>query len=275
MMHMAIPAIYAPAALPPQTHLMDVTENRARTMMFVVRVNGKKSAIVELDRARPGTPWRLAGPVPFSGTWSDLEEVLVPGDRAMIFASNRPSPGESTPIDGRYDGKRETAGGGRLWIVRRTASGWATPQLLPAATNAGDSTFSPAVAADGTLYFMRPSVPDGTFHLFVSQPPYRTVRLAPFASATAQEFDPTVTPDGNTVVFSSTRGLPAHTAHLFVSYRHGAQWTQPRDLGPTINFARGQVEPRLLPDGRLCYSAKRNLYCTPFSANETASKGAG
>lgn len=232
--------------------------------MFLTLSDSKTTTIIGLRSDAAGA-WDRSIDVPFSGKWRDLEEVLTPDNRAMIFASNRPLPGTTKPLDGHYNGKVRPGAGGNIWIVHRTTSGWGTPQPMPAGVNADTSVFSPAVAADGTLYFMHPTGEAGLFHIFVSSPPYATSRLAPFASATAAEFDPTVSPDGNTVVFSSTRApLPKKTSHLFVTYRHGSTWTTPRDLGPAINgMAKGNIEARLLP-GKLCWNTKLGLYCTAW-----------
>ena len=243
---------------------MDVTETPDQRTMFLVRVTGQQYTIVEFDRTDPGSPWRMVGAPSFSGRWRDLEEVLTPDGNAMMFSSNRPAQGSSTPIDGHYNGKTWPQGGGRLWIVRRSGSHWGSPALLASRVNATTSTFSPAITRDGTLYFMHPTGSNGKFHIFVSQPPYNVVEPAPFASATAAEFDPTVSADGKTVIFSSTRGLPSHTVHLFVVYRQGTRWTPPRDLGRIINFAPVETEARILPGGRLCYSAQGALTCAPY-----------
>jgi hypothetical protein len=265
MMLAATAAIFAPVQVNKGQLLMDPTVTRDGRTMYVTIGSRAREVIVALHGDGKGA-WTRAQTPSFSGTWRDLEEVLTPDNRAIIFASNRPLPGGTKPLDAYYNGRFSAGFGGNIWIVRRTASGWGNPQPLPAGVNANTSVFSPAIAADGTLYFMRATGKQGLFHIFVSSPPYATSTLAPFASATAAEFDPTVSPDGTTVVFSSTRApLPKHTSHLFITYRHGSTWTTPRDLGPAINFTSHNVEPRLLP-GKLCWEVKMDLYCTESSA---------
>lgn len=266
MMLAATAAIFAPIQVNKGQQLQDPTVTRDGRTMYLTIADRTHEVIVSLHSDGRGS-WTRAQTPSFSGTWRDLEEVLTTDDRAMIFASNRPLPGTTKALDGHYNGKVRPGYGGNIWIVHRSASGWGNPQPLPAGVNANTSVFSPAVAADGTLYFMRATGAQGLFHIFVSSPPYATATLAPFASATAAEFDPTVSPDGNTVVFSSTRApLPKHTSHLFITYRKGSTWTAPRDLGPAFNFTSHNVEPRLLP-GQLCWNVTSTLYCyTPFSA---------
>jgi hypothetical protein len=114
--------------------------------------------IVEFDRTDPASPWQLVGSAPFSGRWRDLEEVLTPKGDAVIFASNRPMPGSSTPMDGHYNGKAWPPGR-RAFMDRSTLRIWVAT-----------STFSPAIARDGTLYFMHPTRANGKFHIFMSLP---------------------------------------------------------------------------------------------------------
>jgi hypothetical protein len=42
-----------------------------------------------------------------------------------------------------------------LWRVDRKGDGWDDPKQLPVTINQGTSVFSPSIAADGSLYFMR------------------------------------------------------------------------------------------------------------------------
>jgi hypothetical protein len=256
-----LPAPFAPIPVKSGERLQDVTETSDGHTMFLTISGAKAATIVQL--VRRGAGWQPNGVAPFSGIWRDLEEVLTPNGSAMIFASNRPLPGSTRALDAYYGRQYHAGAGGHLWVVQRTAKGWGTPMPLPSAINANTSVFSPAIAGDGTLYFMRATGKAGLFHIFASRPPYRAATLAPFASKTAAEFDPTVSPDGTVVIFSSTRfPLPQGTSHLFVTHRRGASWTTPRDLGGAINLTPHNIEARLLPGNRLCYNSTKTLYCT-------------
>jgi len=203
---------------------------------------------------RAGAGWARPATAPFSGVWRDLEEVLSPDGREMIFASNRPVRPGGAVLDAFYNGRARRGTGGNLWRVQRSGAEWGTPERLPDAVNASTSTFSPAIAADGTLYFMRATGPRGTFHLFVARRAggvYRASAPAPFGDPRYAEFDPTLAPDDSYVVFASTRP-PSRpkTADLFIAFRWGDGWTTPRDLGRSIDSAGDANEPRIAPDGR-------------------------
>lgn len=257
------PVVFSPTAVKADERIQDLTLTQNQATMFLTVASPRGATIVELHRLGIDQAWRRVGSAPFSGRWRDLEEVLTGDDRAMIFASNRPLPGSAKALDAFFGGQYRPNLGGNIWKVERTATGWGTPKPMPSGVNANTSVFSPAVAADGTLYFMRATGPRGQFHIFVSTPPYRTAAIAPFASATAAEFDPTVSPDGSIVIFSSTRApLPKGVSHLFITYRNGTSWSTPRDLGPTINITSHNIEARLLAGHLLCYNSTKTLYCT-------------
>lgn len=250
------PTVFAPLALTSGYKVMDIAFTASRRTMYATLVGPKsRYSIVESNRA--GAQWTQPKVVSFSGTWRDLEEVLSPDSSYMIFASNRPIVAGGKPIDSFYHRRYGHAKGGNLWIVHRNGTSWGAPQRLPDAVNANTSTFSPAVAADGTLYFMRATGAKGGFHLFVSHlvsGRYRIAQLAPFADVHGGEFDPAVAPDDSFVVFSSTRApVPKGSDHLFISYQHHGTWSQPRDLGQPVNAGGDDQEARLTPDAKGLY----------------------
>ena len=250
------PRPFTPFELPRGSTIMDVAFTGDNRTMYATLVSAtQRYTIVEAHYH--GERWSAPKPVSFSGTWRDLEEVLAPDASYMIFASNRPIVPGGKPLDAFYAGRYSPKRGGNLWIVRRTPDGWGTPQRLPDAINANTSTFSPAVAADGTLYFMRATGPGGHFHLFVSHPEggtYADAQPATFADSRYGEFDPTVAADDSVVIFSSTRApVPHGTDHLFIAVRRNGEWSTPRDLGLPINAGGHDVEARLSPNAKQLY----------------------
>jgi hypothetical protein len=254
----AQPQIFAPFDLPNGSGFMDVAFTRDAQTLYVTlyQKTGNRYAIAVSHRV--AGHWTAPVAVPFSGTYRDLEEVLAPDASSMIFSSNRPIVPGGKRLDAFYHGVYSPGAGGNLWIVRRAGSGWGTPQRLPGVINANTSVFSPAVAADGTLYFMRATGPKGAFHLFVSHPvngTYTSVQSAPFADARFGEFDPAVASDGSFVVFSSTRppAVLHKSAHAFIAYDRAGRWAPAADLGMPINAGGDDTEARLSPDGRVLY----------------------
>jgi Tol biopolymer transport system component len=194
---------------------------------------------------RSSTNWQPAVPAPFSHAWMDLEPAMSPDGSYLIFASNRPARAGGTAIDGFFDGKAWPARGGNLWRIARNAHGWGEPERLPDAINSGNAIFSPAVAADGSLYFMKPDATGGAFRLYLSRYKdghYQAPQALSFSDGITGDFDPAVAPDQSFIVFSSRRAPAGGHSALFITFATAHGWSAPQALGPL------GVEARLSPD---------------------------
>jgi hypothetical protein len=96
--------------------------------------------------------WTAPKLAPFSGTYRDLEPAFGPGGRYLIFASNRPMGLEAKLADGNFNGTLYPGAGGHLWKVELRGSEWGTPVALPTVIYSSDTTFSPSITEDGSLY---------------------------------------------------------------------------------------------------------------------------
>jgi Tol biopolymer transport system component len=205
---------------------------------------------------RGAADWMAATLAPFSASWMDLEPAMAPDGSYLVFASNRPAHNDGAALDGYFMGKPRPGRGGNLWRVDRTAQGWGVPQRLPDTINDGNAIFSPAVAADGSLYFMKPDPSSGKFRLYLSRwqhDQYQSPSPLSFSDGTAGDYDPAVAPDQSFVVFSSSRppSTAASGSALFISVATPQGWSTPQPLGPM------GIEARLTPDlSTLYYSGK-------------------
>ena len=210
-----------------------------------------------------GAHWSRPVIAPFSGRWRDLEAVMAPDGSYLIFASSRPLSAGGRPLDGHWLGQAFPGRGGHLWRVNRQSGGWSAPILLPDTINRYDSTFSPAIAADGTLYFMAGTGPGGHFQLYSSRledGKYQAPELLPFSTGQYGGVDPAVAPDQSFIVFASNRPpTPAHQLYAFIAFRTGGRWGTPVPLGPAVNSLGHIIELRLGPDGHTLYFASDHV----------------
>ena len=188
--------------------------------------------------------WSAPERASFSNQWMDLEPVMAPDGSYLLFISNRPVTAGGKALDGYFGGKPQPGRGGNLWRVNREGHGWGTPMRLPDIVNTSPATYSPAVAADGSLYFMRPDPQSHHLRIYFSQfaggrfqPPVR-LPLPSNEGATA-DVDPAIAPDKSFIVFSSNRKPAAADANdLFLAFATPAGWGQPIHLGPSGEEAR-------------------------------------
>lgn len=228
-----------------------------RTVYFT-RSNGNDYDILVSERH--GTTWSMPVLAPFSGRWRDLEASMAPDGSYLIFASSRPLPGAIAAPDGFWAGAAHPGKGGNLWRVDRTGRGtWSQPVRLPDNVNRNASTFSPAIAADGTLYFMEVYGESKRFHLFrceLLKGVYQSPEPMPFTSDNWSDVDPAVAPDQSFLIFSSTRPpAPPQTQQLFIVFRRNSAWGEPQPLPERINRLRPITEARLGPDAHTLYFA--------------------
>lgn len=204
--------------------------------------------------------WSVAQGVAFSDRWMDLEPAMAPDGRYLVFISNRPANGTGKALDGNWGGQAWPGRGGNLWRVDRVGNGWGTPVRLPDSVNGSSTTFSPAVASDGSVYFMRANPADGSFRLYRSRYLHgryqSAIALALGTGDGRSDFDPAVAPDQSFLVFSSDRPpAPANGNDLFIAFAVPGGWSAPVDLGMAGDEARLGADRTMLyytaPDHRI------------------------
>ncbi len=201
-------------------------------------------------------PWGWGEPevASFSGIHSDMDPHVSPDGRTLVFSSERPVPDAA---GGRMD----------LWKVERTPRGWGAPVHLGAAVNsAGDELYA-STDRHGNLYFG--SDRTGEWNI------YRARRLPDGRYAPAQalgagvnsaerwEFNPEISPDGRTLVFTRLDfpgdplpDLGHGFGDLYASRLRDGQFTPARNLGPCVNTQWDEFHPTVLWEHGLLFYAR-------------------
>jgi dipeptidyl aminopeptidase/acylaminoacyl peptidase len=190
--------------------------------------------------------WSAPTVLPFSGTHADGDPSLSPDGKRLFFTSDRPTP----------NGMR---GDSDMWLVERNGAGWATPRHLGAEVNSTAEEYSPAVTADGTLYFA--STRDGGLgqgDLYRARPLAdgwtRPEPLGPKVNSPTGEWNVFVAPDERFLLFEAS-GRPTNrspSGDLYVSYRTAGEWTAALPLD-ALNTEESELAARLSPDGARLY----------------------
>lgn len=216
--------------------------------------------------------WSKPERAPFSGAWMDFEPAMAPDGSYLIFISNRPTTPDGKPLDGYWGGQSRLGRGGNLWRVDFRGGAWGTPQRLPDIVNVSSATYSPAVAADGSVYFTHPDPQTHRTRLYVSH--FSDGRFQPpqplsFTDGATSDYDPAVAPDQSFLVFSSNRPpTPPNASGLFVAHANADGWSAPVPLGIA------GIEPRLAPDLRTLYFSAPDgrIHSLPLDVSRPASQ---
>jgi len=255
------PRIFAPGVISGPANDAAATFSPDGRTVYFFRSNGDDYDIMtsHLDHKR----WSIPTIAPFSGRWRDLEPAMAPDGSYLIFASSRPVGASHKALDGHWGGQFHPGRGGNLWRVNRQGDGWSAPIRLPDIINRVDSTFSPAIAADGSLYFMAATGSGGHFQLYSSAftgGQYHTPQLLSFSEGRFGGVDPAVAPDQSFIVFASGRPpAPPRDSYAFISFRAHGRWDDPVALGPAVNSLGGIDELRLGPDGHTLYLTSNHV----------------
>lgn len=202
--------------------------------------NGSSSTIV-ISRKVQGR-WSKPEIAPFSGQWYDHDPAVSPDGRFVIFAAKRPAMAGGEPMGG-------------LWRVDRKGDGWGTPWRLPDDVNVSPRIYAPSIAADGSVYFIRPGE-DNILHIFRSQ--YRDGTYQPavqqkLGDVTTHQKDPAIAPDESFVVFDTDQGGKKDQDRLFIAYKEGDHWSVPQDLGDAVNADNNPWGAHVSADGKTLY----------------------
>lgn len=206
--------------------------------------------------------WTMPEVAPFSGRYSDIDPFITPDGERLYFSSIR-------PIDGVTRGDLD------LWMVERAEAGWSEPVRLGPEVNSPDDELYPSASADGTLYFASgPIAPEPGKHWDIYSAerdgagfrPRQKLGDAVNTEPTGEpgeglqdawEFNPEVSPDGRTLVFTSLRPGGHGLGDLYVSHLRNGVWSPARNLGPAVNTADDEYHPTLSHDGKALYFVRR------------------
>lgn len=201
----------------------------------------EKNNWVEIHRTmrRSGERWEAPETSPFGRA-----PVYSPDGTRLYFGSKQE--GDDLSCATKQDGR------------------WGEPEPVGLVTRFPAIRFAyfPSVTGDGTLYFMGYLEGQwaniGIYRSEFVDGEYATPELLPPSINTLgglRNWTPFVAPDESYLIFCSTRGLPAtDQGDLFISFRQpDGQWSEPVNLGETINSERVDRFPAVSPDGKYLF----------------------
>ena len=133
------------------------------------------------------------------------------------------------------------------------------PENMGANVNSPDDEYLPTLTADGKMLlftrYNRPSMSEDFYYCrFVDGHWGKAVRMAEPLNSGDNEGAGCISQDGRILYFTACgRKDGAGRCDLYISYRKGAGWSQPQNLGPAVNSSGWESQPCLSIDGQTLY----------------------
>ena len=202
-----------------------------------------ESFLYELEMV--GERWTKPRLSSLTSDYYDGDFTLSPDGETLLFSSKRPLK--------KGDGEREFSD---IWMVKRTETGWGQPSPLGAPINTEHHDAYPTLEKGGNLYFFaRDRGGYGKSDIFCSrlvegvyQEPEN---LGPAINSDEHEWDPWIAPDGNFLVFCSTKSGGYGGDDIYVSFRErDGSWCKAINTGSRVNSTKSENRPYVSPDGK-------------------------
>lgn len=193
-------------------------------------VRSEVTIVEEPERFAPGIA---------STDHSEVRLTLSPdGQTALWFSRNRPG----------------GAGGYDIWMSRRDGDSWGRAE--PVSFNSAGRDFDPAFSADGRYVYFSSDRPGGLggddiYRVTVTGNGFgHPEPLGPIVNSPGKEWAPMLSPDGNTLLFSSDRAGGQGKQDLYIARlgKHGFAPAVP--LPGAINTAADEFDATFLADNR-------------------------
>ena len=150
-----------------------------------------------------------------------------------------------------------------IYMSSRVNQTWSAPVKLGSPVSTGYEEYHPTTALNGTLYFCSMRENSGGY-LYRSVPEngnYSTVEKLDIAinRHNAEQdgaYDPFISPDESYLIFSSIRSDGYGQADQYLSYNINGRWTNPKNLGPSINTSAIEYGSYLSPDDKYYFFSR-------------------
>ncbi|MCP5101786.1 MAG: hypothetical protein GY950_00320 [bacterium] len=191
--------------------------------------------------------WTRPAVAAFSGSYSDVDPYITRDGKRLYFSSMRPLTGTGAAKDSD------------IWYVEKTGEGkWSKP-IHPGMPNTpGKDDYYTSITREGTLYFSifeTHGSPGDIYRSRLKNGHYTAPeRIKNSVSTRFNEHDPFVAPDESYLIFTSNRPGGYGRGDLYISFRSpGGTWTEPKNMGKTINSTGYDFCPLLSPDGKYLF----------------------
>jgi outer membrane protein OmpA-like peptidoglycan-associated protein len=204
-------------------------------------------------------PKNTADPVQVKGEintpFDDFSPTMTADGKMLYFTSRRPSTNTKAYAETKDFGDD-------IFYSKLQPAGWSTPVPLPSPINSKDDEGAISISADGQTVFYslcRRSDGMGDCDIYFSELHGNSwsipKNLGPSLNSQQWDAQPSISPDGLTLYFSSRRlGSIDGSEDIWVAYKNtDGAWGRPVNLGAPINTGASERAPFIANDGKTLY----------------------
>jgi len=179
---------------------------------------------------------------------------LVTADEQILYTT------KLIPIDNRFP-VSERNGQEDFFYNKKVGDEWGQLMHIGKSINTPGNEGAPTISADGQwFYFTACGRKDGKGKCDIYKTKkignrwQKAINLGAPINTSAWESQPSVSADGRTLYFVSSRGGSKGEMDIWVSHlQENGQWTNPKNLGDSINTGGKEMSPFIHPDGKTLY----------------------
>lgn len=202
-----------------------------------------------------GTNWSTAIKAPFVGNMDSAELVptFAPDTGIVYFISFYPE-------------LKTKRGNNNIWKSEKIDGVWSEPVMIPDPVSSNLEEWEVTVAKNGVIYFSgfdRP-IGYGNADIYRAEPDgegnYKeAVNLGKYINTGYYDDCPAIAHDESYLVFTGDRPGGFGQWDMWVTYKkEDGSWTNPKNMGSTINTGDNEVYPYISPDGKYLFFTKRD-----------------
>jgi hypothetical protein len=245
------PSLFAPGLVSRRFNEMNAAFSPDGTELYFTMKDVADTSSTILVTRLAGGRWQPPRVAPFSGRYQDVDPMFSPDGTRLYFASHRPRGPGAQP-----------AGDADIWYVERRGETFGEAVHVDAPVNTPGDDYYPSLTRDGTLYYSTWDSKRRTGDIFRARlvdGAYRVEPVGAPVNTESVEYDPFVAPDESYLIFTSSRPGGRGDGDLYVSFRDGAGWSEPKNLGEAINTPAREFCPVVSPDGKyFLFTSKRS-----------------
>lgn len=225
----------------------------------VFHPNGKEFYFtIETKRYHRGTimvskmidgKWSTPEPAPIPGDFREVGPFISKDGAKFYYASNRPLNENESPMQSMD-----------MWVMEREGDRWGKPMHLGKKVNTDGNDWFPTIADNGAIYYYTHKGRSGSIYYAERDgDKYNDgVLIEGVGNEEYYNYDPFIAPDESYLIFASNnRPDGLGSSDLYISFKdEGNKWSEPKNMGESINTSESEYAPLLTPDGKYFFFAR-------------------